>query len=591
MNIIGISGLHNSEAFKKSKFPDIGKRYQHIAQGADAAAAVLIDNKTIAVAAEERFNREKATGSFPINAINYCLHQAGLNINQIDYIAHGFNYEPYITEYEQDHFKKELFQKVYSRETQLNLLKEYLNWPKDRDKDFIQVAHHMAHMASCYYLSGYDNALILVTDGIGEKENMTIAIGEHDDIKVLSQIPEIHSLGILYGVFTLYLGFEFGSDEYKVMGLAPYGNPNKYFNTIMSMVELYEEGKFTVPILYENSTLYEQATYLGTLRCIEKVLGLARAPDEEITAHHQDVAAAIQVVLQKVLMHVLKYYRQLTGLKNLAMAGGVALNCTANSYIKKSRLFSDIFIQPAAGDDGTSLGSALYTYYKMSENPKPPTKLQMPYFGPSYTSEDIKSLIPKYKDYSFNFLNNYENLYTYVAKQIAEGQIIGWFQDGMEFGPRALGNRSILADPRNPLMKDILNARIKLREGFRPFAPAVTMEAAPKIFNIEESKATDYMYMLLTAQVRDEYKSQLPAVTHVDGSTRVQTVSKGSNHKFWSLINKFGDLTGLPVVVNTSFNIKGQPIVCSVEDALETFDMASLDLLVMDNCLVGKRIR
>ncbi len=588
MKIIGISGLHNSVPFKKTHFPNLDSKYYRIAQGFDSAAALIIDNEIIAAAAEERFSKNKATGCFPVNAIKYCLQQGGVSIDQVDYIAHGFNYEPYVGDYNKDSYKKELFTEVYSREGQLKLLQQYLAWPHKRHQDFIQVPHHLAHAASCYYLSGYKNALILIADGMGEKENMTVAVGENNNIEVLLQIPEIHSIGILYSVFTLYLGFEFGFDEYKVMGLAPYGNPSKYFHLIMAMIDLQDKGRFAIPVLYKNSTPGECETYSGTLGYLEKILGPVRQAGQEITAHHQDIAAAMQVVLQRVLMHVLQYYKQSTGMNNLVMAGGVALNCTANSYIKKSRLFANTFIQPAAGDDGTSLGAALYAYHKMNPNPKLFSKLKMPYYGPDFNVNDITSLIPEYKNYAFDFWSNNEELCMYVANQIADGQIVGWFHGRMEFGPRALGNRSILADPRDPLMKERLNARIKLREGFRPFAPAVIMEAAPKIFDMEPAKLDDYMYMLLTAQVRDEYKELLPAITHVDGSARVQVVFEDSNYKFWLLISKFGELTGIPVVINTSFNIKGQPIVCSVKDALETFDMASLDLLVIDNYLITR---
>lgn len=590
MKILGYSGLHSSVLFKKTNFPDLDSRFYRIAQGADSAAALIVDNKIIASAAEERFTREKATGSFPVNAIKYCLQCAGLELNQIDYIAHGFNYEKYKDEYTNDDYKMKLFEEVYSREAQLALLREYLQWSKNSEKDFIQVPHHLAHAASCFYLSGFKNALVLIADGMGEKENITIALGENNSIKILAQIPEIHSIGILYSVFTMFLGFEFNSDEYKVMGLAPYGNPGKYYNLIMNMVELQADGKFTIPILYKNTTAYEKATYAGTLDEIAKVLGPARNKNDEITEHYQDVAAAIQCVLQVVLMHVLRYYKLTTGAENLAMAGGVALNCTANSYIRKSRLFKNIFIQPVAGDDGTALGSAIYTYYNKNPQPKAFSKFSMPYYGPSYGNDDVAKLLSQVeRKYNFVFLDNFTSICERVVEKIAHGSIVGWFQGKMELGARALGNRSILADPRNPEMKDILNARIKLREGFRPFAPAVLAEYASVVFDVEESKLEDYMYMVLTAQVKENYLNKLPSITHVDKSARLQTVFQESNPRFWQLINAFRELTQVPVLINTSFNIKGQPIVCSVNDALETMDLASLDALVIGNYLITRK--
>jgi len=588
MNIIGISGLHNSVAFKKKRFPNLSAREYKITQGFDSAAALINNEGVMAAVAEERFTREKATGSFPINAIQYCLKAANINPNEIDCIAHGFYYESSKSFYQKSEYTQQQFQEVYSHQAQLRTLSQFLpgyNW---EDK-FIGVPHHLAHAASSYYVSGLSSALILVTDGIGEQHSSTIALGKGNKIEVIQQIASLNSLGIFYGVFTLYLGFVMGMDEYKVMGLAPYGDSKRYFSRIMNLISLKDDGTYTIPILFQNTTEEEKETYRGTLNQLSEMFGAPRKSKSEITQHHIDIAAALQAVVQGILMHVLRHYKKETGETNLCLAGGVGLNCTANGVIKRSRMFKNIFIQPAAGDDGTALGAALYI--QRTRQPEIPSrKMKLPLWGPGWTDKEIQSTLQDRIECDSTYFESFEDLAQEIASLIAKGNIVAWFQGRMEYGPRALGNRSILADPRDPEMRNRLNQLIKKREGFRPFAPAVLAEKAAEFFEVKPGDTQLYEHMLCVTQVQKKYRDKLPAVTHVNGSARVQTVSKTENQKFWNLINEFGQITGIPVLVNTSFNVKGQPIVCTPKEAIETFLFAKLNVLVLGNYLVVRKV-
>lgn len=587
MNIIGISGLHNSVPFKQRELPDLPSRCYRIAQGFDAAAALITDDGVVAAAAEERFTGKKATGSFPAHAIQYCLQAAELSPASIDYIAHSFAYEPYRDLYEGTEYSKREFTEVYSRGAQLHCLQEHFpsyGW-SDR---FVQVPHHLAHAASTFYVSGLREALILVVDGMGEAHSATIAVGAEDRIEIIKQIPLLHSLGILYSVFTLYLGFQLTSDEYKVMGLAPYGNASRYFSRLMDLVQLKEDGTYTIPLLCKNVTVEEQQTYKVTLQILAELFGPPREPGTEITQAHKDIAAALQGVLQTCLMHVLRYFKHVTGQRNLCMAGGVALNCTANGMIRRSRLFKNFFIQPAAGDDGSALGAAFYVQHQHRPHLRP-GKMGLPLWGPRFTDKAVEGALQRQPELNSERYSSFEDLASDVASWLAEGQIVAWFQGRMEFGPRALGNRSILADPRDPDMRDRLNQLIKKRENFRPFAPAVTTESAATFFEVERGDEALYAYMLLVAQVRETFRKQLPAVTHVDGSARLQTVSRDENPRFWMLLKAFEKQTGLPVLLNTSFNLREQPIVCSPAEAISTFLATQMDVLVIENYVITQK--
>ncbi len=590
MNVLGISGLDYSEKFKSENIPGLLRQQRRIVQGLDSAAALVTPRGVRAAAAQERFSREKGTGSFPVGAINYCLEQARLSYADIDYIAHGFSYEPYREWFEKaGGFTRRLFSEVYSNEALRGAIKKKIP-SAEWDKKIVPVEHHIAHAASAFYMSGFGESLILVADGMGEIHSTTTAVGERDKITIVDQVVAPNSLGILYGVFSLYLGFCMNQDEYKVMGLASHGDLAKHFHTVLDLVCLNSDGTYTVPILSKNSGLFEKETYEGTIRSIESVLGPRRAPDAAITHHHQDVAAAVQAVLQVVLMHILRRAKEKTGQQRLCLAGGVALNCTANGFIKRSRLFRDVFVQPAAGDDGTALGAALYAYRSLGgNNVKLARRMGPPYWGPAYKRDSIATVLRDYPQCDaiiYSCFQDFQELATEVARRIAKGHIVGWYQGRMEFGPRALGNRSILADPRSPDMRRRLNSVTKKREEFRPFAPAVAAECATRYFEIESGDEAAYSHMLFVAPVRPEYQSVLPAVTHVDGSARVQTVSRDDNLRFWTLLNEFGLITDVPVLLNTSFNIRGQPIVCSPVEALETYLATDLDLLVLGDYLV-----
>jgi len=455
----------------------------------------------------------------------------------------------------------------------------------DWRKRFVPVPHHLAHAASAFYPSGFDEALILVSDGMGERESTTVAVGSGHEIKVLKQVKAPHSLGILYGVFTLYLGFYMNLDEYKVMGLAPYGDPHRYFDRLMDLVNLQTDGSYSIPVLSQNRTRAEQETYAGTLQVLTEAFGPARDPEAELTERHMDLAAALQEVLQTSLLHVLEHFQRETGQANLGMAGGVALNCTANGVIHKRQLFDRMFVQPAAGDDGTALGAALYVQH-LEEPDTPRARMTVPLWGPSFDSEQIGDVLNSRQDCRVTHFECFEDLMGDVAERLADGQILGWFQDRMEFGPRALGSRSILATPLDPTMRDRINRLVKQREEFRPFAPAVAAEAATRYFDIDPGDEAMYAHMLFVTQVRPQYQELLPAVTHVDGSARVQTVACADNWRFWRLLMEFERVSGVPILVNTSFNVRGQPIVCTPEEAIDTFIAAGLDGLVIGDHLV-----
>lgn len=584
MNVLGISGLDNSVPFKKREFPRLSSRHYRIAQGFDSAAALVTSEGIQAAAAEERFTRERATGSFPINAIRYCLEAGDVTAHGIDYIAHGFSYEPLKSFYEQDEFLRKEFVEVYSRAAQINCAQRHLpSW--DWNKKLVPVAHHTAHAASAFYLSGFNECLIFVSDGMGECHSATVAVGRGNEIQTIKQFPGMHSLGILYGVFTLYLGFYMGLDEYKVMGLAAYGNPRRFFTKLMDLVHLKNDGTYEIPVLLQNRSLEEKQTYAGTIRLMTERFGLPREPESGITQTHMDIAAALQAVLQTSVMHVLRYFKKETDQSYLCMAGGVALNCSVNGALHRSRIFKNMFVQPAAGDDGSALGAALYVQ-RVHEPAVAARKMSIPLWGPEYGNEVISTLLSVRQDCLATSFNSFDEAVKELAKRLVQGQIIGWFQGRMEFGPRALGSRSILADPRDFEMRDRINRMVKKREEFRPFAPAVTAETAARYFDIGEGDESTYAHMLFVAQVRTQYQKQLPAVTHVDGSARIQTVTKEEQTRFWMLLNEFGKLTGFPILLNTSFNLRGQPIVCTPREAIDTFLTAQLDALMIGDQLV-----
>ena len=587
MNVIGFSGLHQSVAFKRRKFPDLADREYRVAQGFDSAAALVTDNDIVAAAAEERFSREKTTGLFPVQALRYCLQEGRIKASEVDFVAHGFSYGQFQKYFAESDYSKDQYAEVFSPDVQRRNLEQF--FPAfDWAEKLVTVDHHLAHVASTFYPSGFPEALVLISDGMGEIHSMTVAVARKDGFEVLAQVPALHSLGILYGVFTLYLGFWFGVDEYKVMGLAPYGNPREFYNQMSDLVRLREDGTYTIPILASNATQLEKETHRGVLQELTNRFGPPRDPGAEYTQRHKDIAAALQAVVQNCQLHVLRHFRHKTGLENLCLAGGVALNCSANGLIKRSRLFKRMFIQPASGDDGAALGAALYVHRKAMPTQES-RRMKAPLWGPEFGSEEIRRTLDARGDTQSEIVEDFPDLCRQVSERLVRGEIVGWFQGRMEYGPRALGSRSILADPRDPRMRDKINALVKKREAFRPFAPIVTKEEASEYFEILPGEEDTYAHMLLVTQVRPAYRDQLPAITHVDGSARVQTVSRENYPRLWELLRAFERVAGLPVLLNTSFNVKGQPVVCTPDEALDTFLFAKLDLLVMGDFLVSAK--
>jgi carbamoyltransferase len=584
MKIIGLSGLDNSVAFKREWFPDLDPRDYRITQGFDAAAVLLTPEGVQFAASEERFTREKATGAFPEQALAQLFSSTGVTPEEIDVVAHGFDYRPYEQYFSEEEFHTRQFEEVFHPDRQIERLSALypgIDWAAK----FVPVLHHEAHAASAFYQSGFDDALIVVSDGMGEVDSMTAMHGTADGMKRLAEVPAFHSIGVLYGVFTLYLGFAFNMDEYKIMGLAPYGDPRKYFNQMMDLVQLKDDGTYAIPLFARNTSVLEKETHSGVLAELETRFGPRRAEDADgMDQNYMDIAAALQQVLQTVQLHVVRNLREAAGSQNLCLAGGVALNCTANGVIKRSRLFKQMFVQPASGDDGSALGAALYV--QSQRDPRPPTRLPSPLWGPSFDDSTIAEVVELRDDVAAQFFESFDDLSKETARRLDSGQILSWFQGAMEFGPRALGNRSIIADPRPGDMRNRVNMLIKKREGFRPFAPAVVADAAHEYFEISADDHETYAHMLFVMQVRAAYRDVLNAITHVDGSGRVQTVTAEANPRFHQLLTDFGEISGIPMVLNTSFNVKGQPIVCTPTEAIDTFLMAGLDGLIIGNWLL-----
>jgi carbamoyltransferase len=562
--------------------------------GHDASAAIIRDGKVIACAAEERFTRVKYSLNLagntllPGNAIHYCLEKANVSIDEVDIVAHYCDFRlpvvekrlalmcPFLSP-EDAASVGDSYNRVFSMMMEPGVVyHQFERLVGKKPNRFVPVRHHEAHAASAFFPSGLEEALILTIDGTGELESSLLAIGQGDSITEIERTLLPVSLGTLYLIITVYLGFKSLGDEYKVMGLAAYGNPARFRDVFESLVVLESDGKYSTPLL--------ATSQLKDFLC--KKLGPMRSAGEPVEQRHADVAAALQESLHRAVLHLLRHARNQTGLSNLCMAGGVALNCTLNGAIARSGLFENIFVQPAANDEGCSVGAALYVYSQVEvKKPLNGYTWDHVYFGPEYDEQEILSALKRFQDHVY--WEREDRIAVKVAKKLAAGNVVGWFQGRMEFGPRALGNRSILADPRDPGMKEKINARVKNRESFRPFAPAVLEECSGSFFDLTGIHKSPFM--LFAVPVRDEQRAVIPAVTHVDGSARVQTVSKESNPRFWELLSEFGKSTGVPVVLNTSFNVKNEPIVCTPDDALQCFLSTQIDCLAMGDFFVNKR--
>jgi carbamoyltransferase len=585
MKVLGISGLENSIPFKRETWPGMEEREYRIAQGMDAAAALVVDGRLVAAAEQERFNGKKATGNFPIDAIRFCLKESGIKINEIDEIAHGFDYAPYRDLYLRDEVSAKLYNKVFSREALLAQVRRDL--PGFPEEKVFSVGHHIAHAASAAYTSGWDECLVVVNDAMGEIESLSVYDFEDGYLEKIHTVGANDSMGILYSLVTLHLGFDFNSDEYKIMGLAPYGKPARFRKFFKQAVELRDDGSIRIPMLKLNRTREERENYTATRAYLDKHLIPRRKPSNPITSDHEDVAAALQECLDKVILHVCGHFAEQTGLRRIALAGGVALNCTANGKLMRSGLFDEVYVQPVAGDDGVALGAALYRTSLTREIPN--HRLPAPLFGPHYSSSDIEAALQRFGDkIKWQRFDSLAATCASAAQLIAEGRVIAWYRGRMEYGPRALGNRSILADPGHPEMRDRINAMVKKREAFRPFAPACTVEEANLWFDVTPGE--EHPYMISVVDVLPEARAQLPAITHVNGSARLQTVSRKDNADFHALLVAVGKTTGRQMVLNTSFNVKGQPIVNTPDEAIETFLGTVIEFLFLENFHVTRSV-
>jgi carbamoyltransferase len=583
----------------------------------DSAAAIIIDGKIIAAAQEERFTRKKHDANYPFNAIEFVLNFSNLKLHQVNYIV--FYEKPFLkferlletyVAFAPKGFKSFcmsipiwLREKLFQKKIIFNELKRHDKNFNDINKIYFS-EHHLSHAASAFYPSPFEEALILTADGVGEWGTTTVAKGKGNELEIVKEIHFPHSLGLLYSAFTYYTGFKVNSGEYKLMGLAPYGKP-KYKKLITdNLIDIKEDGSFKLDQSY-----FEYSTGLKmTSKRFSKLFGnKPRNPKkEQLTQFHMDIASSIQEVTEDVMLKITNSLAKEYNTKNLCLAGGVALNCVANGKILRNGKFKNIWIQPAAGDAGGSVGAALGLWHiELKKNRTINSKDSMngSYLGPKYSLDEIKK---KLKELGANFeILDDEQLIEKTAFELSLGKAVGWFQGRMEFGPRALGGRSILGDPRSETMQKNLNLKVKYRESFRPFAPSVIREDVSEWFDLNH----DSPYMLLVANVVNEKRrimneeekalfgidklnikrSEIPAVTHVDYSARVQTVHKETNPKYYKLISEFKKKTGCPVIVNTSFNVRGEPIVNTPEDAFKCFMGTEIDILVIENCFLTKK--
>lgn len=585
----------------------------------DSAAALVIDGRIVAAAQEERFSRLKHDAAFPRQAIAYLLAEAGLTLDDIAAVA--FYEKPFIK------FERltETFHAV-APQGLAGFLSAMPHWLKGKlfmrrmlQRELAAFGsviprllfpeHHLSHAASAFYPSPFDSAAILTIDGVGEWAATTISRGDGPDITLLREQSFPHSLGLLYSAFTHFCGFKVNSGEYKLMGLAPYGRRGEQLADLKKrilgeLVDLRSDGSFALNM---NNFNFATGLTMTNDAAWEDLFGIPRRVAESpLEQEYADLALAIQEVTDEIVLRLAQTALELCGSENLAMAGGVALNCVSNGRILREGLFRNIWIQPAAGDAGGALGAALAAWHIWQGQPRQPVPgdaMQGALLGPDYSDREIERVLHRHGALARRFVDE-AGLCAEVARLLTEGHVVGWFQGRMEFGPRALGNRSILADPRRPGMQQTLNLKIKFREGFRPFAPAVIADECSNWFDLDSPSP----YMLLVAPVREvhrrpesadsqdtsmgkllrQHRSDIPAVTHVDYSARVQTVDRDTNPRFRALLDAFREITGCPVLVNTSFNVRGEPIVCTPEDAWRCFMGTEMDYLVMGNCVVAK---
>ena len=580
----------------------------------DAAAALLRDGLLLAAAEEERFTRKKHDYEFPQHAIEFCLRAGGIEARSLDYVA--FFEKPFVK------FERLLLTSMQTFPRSHRVFREaMISWLGDKlwIKHLIQrrlgvpsskilfSEHHLSHAASTFFCSPFKEAAILTVDGVGEWATASLGVGKGTDIKLLKEIRFPHSLGLLYSAFTAFLGFEVNEGEYKVMGMAPFGEP-RHTDKVYKLIRLGSDGSFELDMDYFSFHCSADKTFSAKF---EDLFGPSRDPNslfftdvsgypsyfgekpanykelEKQNRYYADVAASIQSVTEEVLLKMAHCAFKETGAKNLCMAGGVALNSVANGRILRETPFEQIYIQPAAGDGGGAIGAALYAHHMVLGQPRS-FVMEHAYWGEEHPPENIESFLQE-KGIRYQRLEKEEKLIEQVIDRLQKGQVVGWSQGRFEWGPRALGNRSILADPRRADMKDIVNVKIKFREPFRPFAPSVLAERAGEYFQLlDPPRHYPARFMLYVVDVRDAKRDSIPAVTHVDGTARPQTVSKEVNPRYYQLIETFGQATGIPVILNTSFNLKGEPIVNTPHEALHTFSQSGMDVLVLGDYVIDK---
>lgn len=553
----------------------------------DSAACLLKDGVVVAAVHEERLSRVKHDDAFPSLAVSFCLKEAGIGIEDINYVAY---YEKPILKFDRIlttfinqvpkgfiPFKMAIKSWLSEKLWVSSLIKKQLNYKGE----VLYCEHHESHAASSYYTSSFQEAAFLTIDGVGEKATTTFGFAKGNQLTTLKEIHFPHSLGLLYSAFTYYCGFKVNSGEYKLMGLAPYGKPIYVELIKEQIIHFLEDGAFE---LNRKVFSYEYGLKMINQQ-FETLLGMpARSPESSMTEFYKDVAASIQVVIEEAVMRLVQYVKKETGMKYLCLAGGVALNCVANGKIQRSGIFEDIWIQPASGDGGTAIGAALLAWHEYLGNPKTATPNDLSthsYLGPSFSTEDIKKVLEKHQLIYRQLAH--KDLAQTVAMALQEKKVVGWFQGKMEFGPRALGNRSILASPQFEDMQQYVNLKIKKREGFRPFAPIILQDKAEEWFEMNSSSKT----MLFTYQCKKT--DLIPSCVHVDGSSRVQTLAAIDNAKLHAVMVEFEQLTKCPVLINTSFNVRGEPIVCSPEDALICFFNTDMDLVVLEDIVLEKK--
>lgn len=547
----------------------------------DSAACLMKDGVVVAAIEEEKLNRIKHSSDFPIKAINFCLQAGGITVYDIDYIA--VSEKPYLK------FQRVIIEHLRSYPFSFkNFFLTMPSWLDNRltlpllikkelgyEKEVLFIDHHLSHAASAFYPSPFDEAAIITSDGVGEWATLTVGQGEKNRIKIRKEQKYPHSLGLLYSAITHYLGFKTNCDEGKIMALADYGQP-KYLNDFKKIIHIFEDGSFWIDRKYFS---FNEDGGMFTRKFI-KVFGFARSEGDELESKHFDIASSLQKITEEIILKIANNLSLQVKTKNLCLAGGTFLNCVANSSILEKTDFKKIFIQPASGDSGGALGATLFAWHNLLGN-SDRNQMANAFLGPDFSNQEIKRMLLK-REARFRELKTAE-LVKEVAQKIKEDKIIGWFQGRMEWGPRALGHRSILANPANPKMKDILNEKIKKREWFRPFGVSILQEEMENYFDLK----SDSPFMLLVGKVKENKKDAIPSAIHINNTSRIQTITK-EDRIFYDLIKNFQKITGLPIIINTSFNGKGEPIVCSPNEAYDCFIKTDLDCLAIGNFLVEK---